>query len=70
MTRAPDEIIKPLPGQMAFGLMHMESGPAECLEPEQEGPAIVPTGAAGPGSPGAGIRGRDRGPNGRVRLER
>ena len=65
MTRTPGEVVKPLPGQMAFGFMHAESGPAECLEPEQEGPAVVPIGAAGPGSPGAGIRGRARGPDGR-----
>lgn len=33
--------------------------------PEQEGPAIVPTGAVGPGSPAARARGRVRGPDGR-----
>jgi hypothetical protein len=52
MTRTPGEVVKPLPGQMAFRFMHAESGPAERLEPEQEGPAVVPTEAAGPDSPG------------------
>lgn len=39
MTRTPGEVVKPLPGQMAFRFMHAESGPAERLGPEQEGPA-------------------------------
>ena len=63
MTRTPDEVVNPLPGQMAFGFMHAGSGPAECLEPEQEGPAIVPTRAAGDRL--AGGRNPEKGPRSR-----
>jgi hypothetical protein len=53
MTRTTDEVVKPLPGQMAFGFMHAGSGPAERLEPEQEGrPSCQPK------PPGSTRRGR------------
>jgi hypothetical protein len=62
MTRTTDEVVKPLPGQMAFGFMHAGSGPAERLEPEQEGrPSCQPK------PPGSTRRGRSlkKGPGSR-----
>jgi hypothetical protein len=57
MTRTTDEIIKPLPGQMAFGFMHAESGPAERLEPEPPGPARRgQESGEGPAAQTAGVR--------------
>lgn len=47
MTRTPDEIRKPLPGQMAFRFLHAEPAPDERPAPGQGQPRGSPSETAG-----------------------